>query len=419
MGRSVGVVAAGVAVLTLTAGCSALTAVGPRSAPTPPPSSLASSAASPRPSASEKSPTPSSAPSAADSGDWSSVLEEVRGGVVRLQVAGCQEDAAWMGSGFVVGPHLVMTAAHVARGARTISVKSDEAITSAEVIDYDLAADVALLRTRSTFAEQALDLDVAEPKLGSDLAELGYPLSVNHLRVSTGIVSGSGDSVTYPDTETEEGFTVEHTFVTDAATNGGNSGGPVVDTDGEVIGLVSGGQDWDAGGRPVQGTNFVVPAADLQSRFQRWADDRAQPAGDCDGDAAAPVADAVLEVDVSSGHEDAADIAQALFLHGEGINSGNYEGAWSVFTPAQQARMGDVETWQQGLSSSYWRRVDIIRVSRDGARARAVTELRTEQDPEDGGGQDCSDYDMTFELRLRQGSWLIDREIVPRRPSPC
>ena len=70
-------------------------------------------------------------------------MDRVRGAVVRLDVASC--DARWLGTGFVVGDHEIMTAAHVALDAQTISVQTETGVTSAELIGLDLDADAALL----------------------------------------------------------------------------------------------------------------------------------------------------------------------------------------------------------------------------------------------------------------------------------
>ena len=65
--------------------------------------------------------------------------------MVRIDVLAC--DARWMGSGFVVGDHLVMTANHVAEGASAITVQTSDGVTRARVVGLDPDTDSALLRT--------------------------------------------------------------------------------------------------------------------------------------------------------------------------------------------------------------------------------------------------------------------------------
>ena len=242
---------------------------------------------------------------------------------------------------------------------------------------------------------------------GSPLAILGYPLGTFDLRISEGIVSGLNDTVDYPE------FSVGNVFTTDAATNGGNSGGPVVNRQGEVIGLVSGGQDWDGVGeslRPVQGINYMVPSNELQPNFNQWKNLPVAGAAECQGETGPPADDVRLNVTIESDQEDAPDIAQSLALHGQGINTGSYASAWTIFTPKMKRDMGSLEKWQQGLASSYWTDLVVTKVTREGDTAEADAQLRTQQRAEDGrNGQTCSDWSFTYTMRLIDGVWRIDR----------
>ena len=121
--------------------------------PTPPPSTLepgpttptSASAGSPSKTPSPSAPSPS--PSERDQDPWAVVLEKVRRSVVRLNTTECAGDP-YMGSGFVVGKNLVMTAAHVVDGVRDVSVRTEDGdITPAEIVALDLSEDAALVRT--------------------------------------------------------------------------------------------------------------------------------------------------------------------------------------------------------------------------------------------------------------------------------
>ena len=349
------------------------------------------------------SPSANQQPSEAN---WSELVAQDGAAVVRLQVSSCDSDAS-MGSGFVLGDHLVMTAAHMVQNADTISVKSDQGITSARTIAYDLSTDSALLYTQGSLGGHHLKLSHSRPQYGADLAVLGYPLGVTDLRITTGIVSGVDTSVDYGT------FAVDHVFVTDAATNGGNSGGPVIDRTGAVIGLVSGGQAWSSNGtdlRPVQNTNYVVPARALSARFADWRRESAPAAASC-GDYQAPVGgDFSLDVSIESGHPNADDAGQVLYLHGTAINTGDYPAAWNLFTARLQRELGDFQGWQAGLATSYWDSLDVRRVSGDPDRLTATVTLRTRQDAEYGGPdrQTCTDWDMRYRMKRTDGVLLID-----------
>jgi serine protease Do len=289
------------------------------------------------------------------------------------------------------------------------------------VVDLDLSADTALLRLRQDLRGHRFTIAPDAPDLGIDVGVLGYPFGVDDVRLSRGAVSSGDTEVSY---EGEDGFRVDHVVTTDAAINGGNSGGPAINRDGEVVGLVSGNSNWSGDPNepvPAQGNNFLVPSDVVQDRYEDWADERRTETTDCDADDEAPVAaDFDLDVAVDADSDDADDIALALYLHGDSINQGLYDAAWSLFTPRLQGRFAGVDGWAAGLSSSYWTRLDVREVDRDGRTAAARVALRTRQNSADGfQGQTCSDWSMRYRLVLVGGAWLIDDADAGAGPDPC
>lgn len=380
------------------------------SRPAPTPSSVS------QPESATPTPTSTPTPSSTDEPGWAGVVAKLRDGVVRLQVAGCAPGQNWMGSGFVVGPHLIMTAGHMVRQGRTVSVKADGVITTAQVIAFDMDTDSALLSTPTAFTGHSLQLSTTPLQLGSDLAILGYPLGVNDLRVSTGVVSGLDEQVTYSD------FTVQHAFVTDAATNGGNSGGPVIDRTGTVIGLVSGSREWSQQGDdrvPVQGTNYIIPSSSLAKSLSAWETKAPQRDGTCQGEQPPQQTALSVAVTVQSTHPHARDAALTLALEGESINTGNYEAAWNLFTPKMQHDMASLSAWKKGLSTSFWVSLDVRTVTGTGNSLAATTTLRTQQDAKDGyHGQTCSVFTIVYTMKRVDGVWLIDHA-KGGTPSAC
>lgn len=393
-------------------------------APPVQPSTAPSSASSANSSPSTASSSPSTAsanPSAAATAtgtDWASLVSKVRSGVVRLQVVGC--DSAWSGSGFLVAPDLIVTAAHVARGASTISAKSDSGIVRAEVVAYNLSADTALLRTQAPITGYVFHIAKQEPSLGEDIGVLGYPLGVSSLRIDPGIISGGDTSVTYGGAD---GYTLNDAIVTNAATNPGNSGGPAINRQGQVVGLVSGSRAWSAGSvAPVQGTNYLVPSSTLSSKVAAWESRPTAEVNDCGNQIEAPTSENFeLAVTIESRSPDASDVALALYTHGDSINQGHYLAAWAIFTPRLQAHFGNNETgWARKLQTSYWTTLDVRTVSRHGAAATAHVTLRTAQNPQFGyHHQDCSVYHMIYRMQLTGGGWLIDHADPGRGPTTC
>jgi putative serine protease PepD len=167
-----------------------------------------------------------------------------------------QADATATGTGFVVdGKGNIVTAAHVVDGASSITVKFQDGTTrKAKLLGKDNATDVAVLSVDAsglTLHPLALGSS-ASLAVGDAVAAIGDPFTYER-SMSTGIVSGLDRTISAPN-----GFTVAHAIQTDAAVNPGNSGGPVLDADGKVIGIVdqiatNGSSDTSSG------VGFAVP----------------------------------------------------------------------------------------------------------------------------------------------------------------
>ncbi len=408
-----------VVVALLMAGCVDPPRAGSSSIQSTTPSDPTTTSAAPTTTPTPDIPTTEPTEPPPPSDDWSTVLASVRQSVVRLSVTKCDGQPS-MGSGFIVGDDLVITAAHLISGARAVSIRtSDGTIVTAQPVELDMAADMALLRTDQSLGAKAIDMSAEEPAQGSALLELGFPLWVNDLRIAQGIVSGLGSSVDYA------GQHVDNVFTTDAATNGGNSGGPVINHAGVVIGLVSGGTNWDStdvtSRRPVVGINYIVPSTELVTRLQLWRDQPTPPIQLCGQDATPPANPGPpLKLKVLSKQPDAADIAQTLYSHGDGINKGTYASAWTLFTSALQKGMGSLDTWQSGLGSTSWTALEVSKVDRVGNTAIAEATLQTEQDSASGpAGQTCTIWLLTYRMKLVEGQWLIDHAGQRADPSPC
>ncbi|MGZ7022954.1 MAG: S1C family serine protease, partial [Ilumatobacteraceae bacterium] len=165
------------------------------------------------------------------------------------------------GSGFVIDAagHIV-TAAHVVENATSITVKLQDGTTrKATVLGSDNATDIAVLKIDPTgLTLHPLKLgSSASVGIGDAVAAIGDPFSYER-SISTGIISGVDRTIEAPN-----GFTVSHALQTDAALNPGNSGGPLLDSQGRVIGVVD--QIATDGADQSSGVGFAVPL-DLVSR---------------------------------------------------------------------------------------------------------------------------------------------------------
>jgi S1-C subfamily serine protease len=159
----------------------------------------------------------------------------------------------------LVGPRLVATVEHVVAGASAIKIKQrGRMVATATVIGHDPDRDMALLRMSKRVRGHVFTLAKRAPKLGEEVAALGYPLGLP-LTVTRGIVSGQNRTLRI------EGIRRTRLVQTDAAVNFGNSGGPLLAVEtGEVIGLV------DAVARDGEGLAFAVTAKIAAPLIEAW-----------------------------------------------------------------------------------------------------------------------------------------------------
>jgi S1-C subfamily serine protease len=142
-----------------------------------------------------------------------------------------------LGSGFVVDKagHIV-TNYHVIEGARQVRVSfSNGASMKATVQGSDPSSDLAVLKIdASSRALTPLPLGNSdEMQVGDPVVAIGNPFGLDRT-VTAGIVSAIQRAITAPN-----GYTIDHVIQTDAAINHGNSGGPLLNRRGEVIGVNS------------------------------------------------------------------------------------------------------------------------------------------------------------------------------------
>ena len=153
------------------------------------------------------------------------------------------------GSGFIVGADgIVLTNAHVVQGASEVTVKLiDRREFRAKVLGADPATDIAVLRIDAKNLPVVALGDPAKLRAGDWVVAIGSPFGFEN-SVSAGIVSAKGRSLPG---ETQVPF-----LQTDVAVNPGNSGGPLFNLRGEVVGINS--QIYSRSGG-YQGLSFAIP----------------------------------------------------------------------------------------------------------------------------------------------------------------
>lgn len=197
------------------------------------------------------------------------VYERTEDGVVRVSALVTQEvespfgdqsqEGESTGTGFVVDEDgIIVTNAHVVQGAKTARVTfgEDKAIP-AEIKGLDLNSDLAVLK----IDPKAHDFEVLELgsskdlRVGDPVVAIGNPFGLDRT-LTTGVVSALARRI-----PGLNGFEIADVIQTDAAINRGNSGGPLLDSTGKVIGVNSQIQS-ESGGNV--GIGFAAPVETLQ-----------------------------------------------------------------------------------------------------------------------------------------------------------
>jgi putative serine protease PepD len=164
------------------------------------------------------------------------------------------------GTGFVYDTKGdIITNQHVVSGASSVKVKfSDGSTYNATVVGSDSATDIAVLHVSAPSSKlNPLTLaDSSKVAVGDGVVAIGNPFGLDGT-VTSGIVSAVAREISSPDDTPIEGA-----IQTDAAINHGNSGGPLLDLHGDVIGITSQIQS-EGGGN--DGVGFAVPSNTVKS----------------------------------------------------------------------------------------------------------------------------------------------------------
>ena len=196
--------------------------------------------------------------------DLTGVVASARESVVTITASGISTrnpfspfdvPATGVGSGIVVSTNgLILTNYHVVEGAQSLSVATaDNQTLEAKVVSTDEKHDLAVIRATGGTLTAATLGDSGQLLVGQTVLAIGSPLGEFTETVTRGIVSALDRAITVSDQANGSSKDLSGLIQTDAAINPGNSGGPLINEQGQVVGINS------AVSQQAEGIGFAIP----------------------------------------------------------------------------------------------------------------------------------------------------------------
>ncbi|HZA11535.1 acid resistance serine protease MarP [Mycobacterium sp.] len=200
------------------------------------------------------------------------VVKTAQRSVVKIRGVAPSCQKVLEGTGFVVAPNRVMSNAHVVAGANSVTVAtSDGEEYSATVVSYDPDADISILDVPDLRSPPLVFAD-GSARTGTDAVVLGYPGGGTFVATPARIretIELNGPDIYHTKTVTREVYTIRGTV------RQGNSGGPLIDLNGKVLGVVFGAAVDDVD------TGFVLTTKEVSRQLQRIGNSEGVATGAC------------------------------------------------------------------------------------------------------------------------------------------
>ena len=199
------------------------------------------------------------------------VVESTEPSVVKIRAIAPSCQKVLEGSGFVLSPDRVMTNAHVVAGANSVTVEASGNPYDATVVSYDPTVDIAILSVPN-LPSGPLAFANTPVTSGTQAVVMGYPGGGGFIATPARIrelIELSGPDIYRSATVNREVYTVR------ASVEQGNSGGPLIDLNGQVLGVVFGAAVDD------NDTGFVLTAKEVAAQLAHIGDTAPVATGEC------------------------------------------------------------------------------------------------------------------------------------------
>ena len=204
-----------------------------------------------------------------EAGSIADVVSKVSDSVVSITTEvrtknwyGAESTAQAAGTGFIISEDgYIMTNKHVVEDAKTVNVtlNNGKYYKNVKIVGVDPLNDSAILKVENPEDFKAIKLgDSKTINVGQEVIVIGNALGEYSNSVTSGIVSGTGRELVASDQSGSSYEKLTDMIQTDAAINGGNSGGPIVNAAGEVIGIAT------AYASSSQTVGFAIPIANVK-----------------------------------------------------------------------------------------------------------------------------------------------------------
>jgi S1-C subfamily serine protease len=169
--------------------------------------------------------------------------------------------ATGIGSGIILtADGYALTNRHVVEGSQSLTATlADGSEHPASIISVSDTQDLALVKIDATGLKPASIGSSASNQVGQTAIAIGSPLGTYTETVTKGIISALNRTITVRDEQTGRPTTLTGLIQTDAAINQGNSGGPLLDAAGQVVGVNT------ATASTAEGIGFAIPIQEAQS----------------------------------------------------------------------------------------------------------------------------------------------------------